>query len=164
MCVEGRAWLSPICTPNFIWGHSCSYLCLFRSKVAGKSVAIIDGQGKQKILVDTPRKHELHMTSTWLHLEPICSQINHQSGLVGCTNSLNPGNSQKARPTWVLSLALSLLPLPWAHAHSVSEWAVRPMAPSPVQPHPSGLRAFLSCVFEQFRKDEAFPTVAARAQ
>ena len=60
--------------------------------------------------------------------------LSHQSELVGLSNSLNPGNSQETRATWVLPLALAS-PSALCQVYPVPVWTVPPVPHPPALPH-----------------------------
>lgn len=113
---------------------------VFRSKVAGKSAAITGGQGKQKILAGIPRRQELPMTSTWLHLETLCTQMKNEfvtsvraSGTQKFSESRNQPESQTCLGSAFcpgLSLCSVLI---FSFSTSV-HCALQPLAPSSASP------------------------------
>lgn len=144
---------------------------IFRLKVAEKSATITGRQGKQKILVGIPRRHELHMPGTWLCLEPVCTQMKNEFvtsvrshgtqqfpesreqpesqahlGRASCLGSPCPVSPHSALCLYSPSISVGCYPTPEFRSH------------------PSGLRALLPCIFEEFSKDEVFLAVAAGTQ
>lgn len=125
------------------------------------------------MLVGIPRKHELRMTSAWLRLEPIYTQMTNEfvtsvrsSGTQRFSESRERPESQARRgPALDLApLCPVSAPLPCAYTRTSISVGCVPRSPTPAQPRPSGLRALGSCVIEQFQKDEACPAAAAGAQ
>lgn len=60
--------------------------------------------------------------------------LSRQSEAVGLSNSLNPGNSQETRTTWVLPPALAS-PSALCQVHPVPVWTVPPVPHPPAPPH-----------------------------
>lgn len=84
MCVWGRGWLSPRYTPSG-WGVLAGFTaapvsaCITVQIQSSREVSShYRWARKAENPGGTPRRHELHMTSTWLHLEPICTQMKNK--------------------------------------------------------------------------------------
>lgn len=112
----------------------------FRSKVAGKSAAITGGQGKWKILASIPRRQELHMTSTWLRLETLCTQMKNEfvtSVRASGTQQFSESRNQPESQAFLGSAFCPGLPLCSVLIVSLSTsmgCAIQPLAPSSVLP------------------------------